>query len=180
MIKVKKLHENAIIPTRSKDGDAGLDLYTLEDAMIKKGETIVIPTGIAIQLPETMEATVRPRSGITLKGCPCEQAYTIQSYSEYSDDIHGVEILYKEIAVQLGTIDSNYTGDVGIIAKRDIEYSCLDVDRRSYNEDAVKIPKHTKLAQLVISPIITEDLTLVDELEETNRGNKGFGSSGIK
>lgn len=68
MIKVKKLKEDAIIPHMSRDGDACYDLYTIRDYDVQAYETVVIPTGIAIELPVEYEAEIRPRSGISLNG----------------------------------------------------------------------------------------------------------------
>jgi dUTP pyrophosphatase len=165
MIKVKKLHEDAIIPKFAKDGDAGRDLYTLKDTIILPNQTKVVPTGIAIQLSKKDEAEVRPRSGISLNGC--KECFKL----EY-DFIDKVEIKTSAspyLWVKHGTIDSNYTGDIGIITYNQENYPVL-------------IPKGTRLAQLVIntSVIDNEDLELVEELNKTNRGDKGFGSTGTK
>lgn len=87
-IQIKKLNDNAIMPTRAHELDSGLDLYVSETTTIKGGETKVIPTGIAVNLPEGTEAQVRPRSGKTLK---------------------------TKLRVALGTIDQTYHKEVGII-----------------------------------------------------------------
>ena len=154
MIKFKKNDVDAIIPKKGKEGDAGFDLFTLNDAIIEPHQTIVIPTGISVQLETNQEATIRPRSGITLKGCEgclCGNTTTKKPY----------------IRVQLGTLDSNYRGDIGIIV---------------YNQEdsRVFIPAKTKLAQMVVSLISTDEVVIVDELDESDRGEKGFGSTGTK
>ena len=87
-IKIKKLHPDAITPTRSHPTDSGLDLYALENTIIPDGETVLVKTGIAVDIPAGYEAQVRPRSGLTLEG---------------------------NIKVNLGTVDASYRGDVGII-----------------------------------------------------------------
>lgn len=84
----KRLNENATIPTKAHATDSGFDLYASEDVIIAPGETAVVPTGIAVQLPEGMEAQVRPRSGVTSK---------------------------TKLRIQLGTIDNGYSGEIGII-----------------------------------------------------------------
>src|SRR5690625_113393 len=84
----KRLDESAIIPTKAHASDSGFDLYALEDTMIEPGETAVVPTGIAVKLPAGYEAQVRPRSGVTAK---------------------------TKLRVQLGTIDNDYRGDIGVI-----------------------------------------------------------------
>lgn len=68
-INIKKLNDNAIIPTRSHQGDAGLDLYACLDrpTTIKSGETVKIPTGLAIAIPEGYFGAVFARSGLATK-----------------------------------------------------------------------------------------------------------------
>ena len=157
-LNIKKLNEEAIIPKYAKDGDVGMDLYTLEDARINAYETKIVKTGIAIQLQDGLEAQIRPRSGISLNGCKgCE--YIESNYAKKHPNPY--------LRVQLGTVDSNYVGDIGII---------------TYNQEAydVLIPKGTRLAQMVIAPVSKVEFTEVCKLENTTRGELGFGSTGIK
>ena len=169
-IKFMKLSANAIVPTYGRIGDAGLDLYAAEDIRIQAGETKVVPTDIAIQLQQGYEAQVRPRSGISLNGAKgCFHVSKVLTFSPIPEE----DMLLKEIKeecspylrVQLGTIDSNYRGNIGIITYNQENYEVL-------------IPKGTKLAQLVVAPVMRADLIEVDKLEESERGEKGFGSSG--
>ncbi|MDY6842677.1 MAG: dUTP diphosphatase [Thermodesulfobacteriota bacterium] len=67
ILKVKKLTKDAIIPSYAHPGDAGLDLFSVEDALLNPGESTSIKTGIAIELPERTEAQIRPKSGLALK-----------------------------------------------------------------------------------------------------------------
>ena len=96
MIKFKKNDTNAVIPKKGKQGDAGFDLFTLNDAIIEPHQTIVIPTGISVQLETNQEATIRPRSGITLKGC--SGCFRVNTKNIKVDCV-------PYIRVQLGTID---------------------------------------------------------------------------
>lgn len=89
-IKFKKVHPEAIIPKFQKDGDAGLDIHTIEDALLKPGQHLLIGTGLQMQIPVGYEAQVRPRSGLALK--------------------NKVTVLNTP-----GTIDAGYRGDVGVI-----------------------------------------------------------------
>ena len=66
-IKIKKLSEDAIIPKYQTSGSSGFDLHALEDIIIKTGETKLIKTGLAFEIPEGFELQVRPRSGLSLK-----------------------------------------------------------------------------------------------------------------
>lgn len=66
-LKIKKLHSNAKLPERAYPGDAGLDLFSIEDLVIKKGERATISTGIAIELPENCTGLIWDRSGLAFK-----------------------------------------------------------------------------------------------------------------
>jgi dUTP pyrophosphatase len=89
-LKVKRLQPAAILPAYAHPGDAGLDLYAAVAVVIEPGESQLIGTGIAIELPPNTEAQVRPRSGLALK--------------------HAVTVLNTP-----GTIDRGYRGEVGVI-----------------------------------------------------------------
>lgn len=89
-LKIRKLTVDAVIPKYAHHGDAGMDLVASVELSIEPGETKLVKTGIAIELPEGYEAQVRPRSGMALK---------------------------KSITVlnTPGTIDAGYRGEVGVI-----------------------------------------------------------------
>jgi dUTP pyrophosphatase len=89
-LKIKLIHEKAVLPCFAHPGDAGLDLFSVERREIPAGESALIPTGIVIQLPEHTEAQIRPRSGLALK--------------------HQVTLLNTP-----GTIDYGYRGEVKVI-----------------------------------------------------------------
>lgn len=153
MIKIKKLTEDAIIPHRSREGDACYDLYTNINYDVKAYDTVVIPTGIAIELPVEYEAEIRPRSGISLNG--------VLAYDVFMGRMDN----FKCTIIQ-GTIDSNYRGEIGIIFRNETMRD-------------ITIKKHTKLAQMKINYVPDVELIEVEELSESNRGENGFGSSGI-
>ena len=144
-LKIKKVRENAKIPTRATVGSAGFDLYACipEPITLKKGDTAVIPTGIAIGLDnKNLCAFVYARSGLAIK--------------------HGIGLLNS-----VGVIDSDYRGEicVGIIKQTDTEYTIQPFER---------------IAQMVIKPVELPELVEVDDLDETDRGAGGFGSTGTK
>lgn len=89
-VKIKQLHENAIIPKYQTTGSAGMDLHSVEDMELWVGETKAIPTGIAISIPDDHEAQIRPRSGLAVN--------------------RQVTVLNSP-----GTIDSDYTGEIKVI-----------------------------------------------------------------
>jgi dUTP pyrophosphatase len=87
----QKLHKDAITPEYKLMGDAGCDLFTIEDVLLKPGDIKLVSTGISIQIPEnSMEAQVRSKSGLALK--------------------HGIVVLNSP-----GTIDSGYRGEIKVI-----------------------------------------------------------------
>jgi len=68
-IRIKKLHEDAMVPryAHGSSEDAGMDLHSVEAVTLGPGETKLVPTGLAIELPAGFEAQIRPRSGLALK-----------------------------------------------------------------------------------------------------------------
>lgn len=139
-IKIKKLNDNATIPTRSHATDAGLDLYASEDVSVSRGT--MVPTGIVIDIPPGFEAQVRPRSGLSVR---------------------------SSLRVTIGTIDSGFVGEINVIAD-----SINVIGSTMYH-----VKKGDKIAQLVLSPIETPVVEVVDEFDsESDRGENGFGSTG--
>ena len=90
ILKIKKFSEKAVVPNYAHEGDAGLDLYSVEELLLEAGERALIHTGIQIELPKNTEAQIRPRSGLALK--------------------HGITTLNSP-----GTIDEGYRGEIGVI-----------------------------------------------------------------
>lgn len=129
------------LPEKKIEGDACLDCYArLENPVkIKIGMRQLIPLGFKIQLPELTEAVIRPRSGLTS----------------------------KSIDVAIGTIDSNYRGEV---------MACIINNSKEH----IEINNGDRICQLAIrrySPVIFD---VVDKLDDSNRGENGFGSTGVK
>lgn len=171
-IPIEKCHADAKVPVYAHSGDAGLDVYTVEDVTIHPGQTVIVPTGLKCALPLGYELQVRPRSGLSVK-------------------------TPLRVANAPGTIDSNYRGEIGIIvtnttpAIKDIQqHPIIDehgkiqyfaVDAILYGEDYT-IPKGTRIAQLVLSEVPSVSFYEVDSVMEvpSERGEKGFGSSGVK
>lgn len=87
-LRFRKLHPDAVLPTRNKADDAGLDLYALGRAVFMPGERRKLPLGIAVEIPKGFEGQIRPRSGLT--------------------DKHG-------LIAQLGTIDASYRGELSCV-----------------------------------------------------------------
>ena len=87
-IKYKRIHPDAKIPSYAHEGDAGMDLYSVEDYVLKPGEKIIVKTGIATEMPEGYFGSIRDRSGLAAR-------YAIH--------------------VLAGVIDCNYRGEIGVV-----------------------------------------------------------------
>lgn len=141
LLKVEKINDKAITPNYANKGDAGLDLYSVEELMLNPGERGLIHTGIKIQLPKDTEAQIRPRSGLALK--------------------HGISLVNAP-----GTIDEGYRGEIGVIVI-------------NHGKEAFKVEEGMKIAQMVVKPVWKVEVEEVSSLSESERGSKGYGSSGI-
>jgi dUTP pyrophosphatase len=129
-----------VIPARAYSGDAGLDLSACERVELGPGERALVPTGLAVAIPEGYAGYVQPRSGLAAK--------------------HGISIVNTP-----GLVDSGYRGELRI--------NLLNTDRR----EAFVVEPGMRIAQLVILPLPEVELVEVDELPDSERGVRGFGSS---
>ena len=139
-VKIKKLKQNAIVPSYAHHNDAGIDFFSCEKYFLKPGERVLVLTGIAIEFSDGYELQIRPRSGLALK--------------------KGIGILNSP-----GTIDAGYRGEIGIILI-------------NYSQENFEINPGDKIAQGVFNKFEKAEIEIVEELNETSRGQKGFGSSG--
>lgn len=165
-IPIETCHPDAKIPTYANIGDAGLDLYAIDDFTINPGETKLIPTGLKVAIPYGYELQVRPKSGRALK-------------------------TKMRVANTPGTIDSGYRDEIGVIIDnieppiKDITYE-FDVNGNInitsiLHGEPYTIGKGEKFAQLVLNEIPKVSFFEVESVLkiEGDRGG-GFGSSGLK
>ena len=139
-LRIKKLREDAVVPARAYDGDAGLDLAACERVELGPGERALVPTGLAVAIPEGYAGFVQPRSGLAAR--------------------HGISIVNTP-----GLVDSGYRGELKVIL---------------LNTDAAEpfvVEPGMRIAQLVVLPVPGLHLVEVEELPESERGVRGFGSS---
>lgn len=142
-IKIKKLKETAVLPTRGSAAAAGYDLYACLDTdsvTIKPNSNVKIGTGLSIAVPDGYFGAIFARSGLAAK-----------------------ENLRPANCV--GVADSDYRGEYIVALHND-----SDTERVVKNGD--------RIAQLVVMPFLSVEFTEVDELDETQRGAGGFGSTG--
>jgi dUTP pyrophosphatase len=141
-IKVKKLRENAILPTYGSAEAAGADLYAcLEaDVTIAPGKTAFIPTGLAMELPRGCAGLIYARSGLACK--------------------RGLAPANK-----VGVVDSDYRGEIIVVL-------------HNHGSVSQTIANGERIAQMIITPVLTPAYVEAEELTDTVRANQGFGSTG--
>ena len=137
-VKFKKLIDYAIPFKYTREGDACMDMYSVEDTTIKPNSTEVVSTGIALEIPIGFEGIVRGRSGLASKG----------------------------IHVHIGTIESSYRGDIGIIIT-------------NTTNKPFPINRGDRIAQFTVKQVNNILMEESEVLSKTERGANGFGSSGI-
>lgn len=150
-IKFKKLSENAIIPTKGREGDACFDLYAAEDTwnVSPLFWTVLVKTDIAMEIPEWYFGKIYTRSGMALKWWSCDW----------------------------GVIDSNYRGNIGVILRHTtVPWNCIKDNSIMLPLNQIK--KGERIAQLAIHKVEDVEFVEVEELSDTNRGDKWYGSSG--
>ena len=139
-LPIQRLRPDAVVPGRAYSGDAGLDLSSCERVELAPGERALVPTGLAVAIPDGYAGFVQPRSGLAAN--------------------HGISIVNTP-----GLVDSGYRGELLI--------NLVNMDKH----EAFLVEPGMRIAQLVILPIPELELVEVDELPESERGVRGFGSS---
>jgi dUTP pyrophosphatase len=139
LMKIKLLDPKAKVPTYAKPGDAGADLYSIEDAYIHGWGQKLIKTGIALEIPNGKVGLVRPRSGLATKA--------------------GIGMNSS------GVIDAGYRGEIM-------------VNLINFNDESYLIRSGDRIAQILFLDVESFNFEVVDELEESDRGSSGHGSTG--
>ena len=163
-IPIELCHPNAKIPAYAKPGDAGMDIYALEDFEVAPGERKIIKTGLKVAIPRGYELQVRPRSGTSVKTA-------------------------LRVANTPGTIDSGYRDEIGVIIEniepkiKDIGYDFDDngniIIKSILHGSVFNVGKGERFAQLVLNEVPSAAFYPVDSVAQIgeNRGG-GFGSTG--
>ena len=141
-MEIKRLDPGLPLPRYAHRGDAGLDLYAATEVTLQPHQRELVPTGIAVAIPEGYAGFVQPRSGLAIR--------------------HGLSLVNTP-----GLIDSHYRGEIKVIA--------VNLDASA----PITISRGDKIAQLVVQPVATVELAEVDVLDATERGESGFGSTGV-
>lgn len=168
-LNIKLLSDNATTPTRAYGVSAGLDIYAAETVVIEPQEKILLATDIAVDIPEGYVGLLTSRSGVSSK---------------------------THLVVETGKIDAGYNGHMKVNIKndsvvlvpnglvtnniKDIKGEMMTTEQKAdFCIGSYVIKKGDKIAQLVIVPIVTTEVNVVEEFDsESERGTNGFGSSG--
>jgi len=89
-VALRRLRPDAVLPRQAYDGDAGVDLSACEASVLEPGERAVIPTGLAVEIPDGYAGFVLPRSGLAAR--------------------HGIGVVNSP-----GLIDSGYRGEIRVV-----------------------------------------------------------------
>lgn len=141
-LPVKRMDPGVSLPSYAHEGDAGLDLCAAADVTLGPFERVLVPTGIAVAIPEGHAGFVQPRSGLAAR----------------------VGLSFVNTP---GLIDSHYRGEIKLVA--------INLDPA----EPITLRRGEKVAQLVIQPVVRAEVVETDELDETARGEGGFGSTGV-
>lgn len=152
IVKIKKLSDAAIVPTKATEGSAAYDLYAPCDIVVRPGRQ-VIDMMFAIELPYGYEAKIESRSGYSSKGFAGYATKTCDSLRRFDCDVLS------------GKVDSDYRNSIGVIVNN--------------RDSAFFITRGQRIAQLTIYSVGVADFVESDELSETGRGIGGFGHSGV-
>ena len=141
-VAVKKLHPRARLPVYGSEFAAGADLCVCldEPVTIAPGQTVMLHTGLAMEIPVGYAGLVYARSGLSIKHGLC-------------------------MANGVSVVDSDYRGE-------------LKVPMVNLGAEAYTIQPGERVAQLCIAPVYTAAFVQADALDETARGEGGFGSTG--
>jgi dUTP pyrophosphatase len=158
-ISVQKISDDIKLPQYAKFGDSGMDVCAAKDIIIKPGETVIVPTGLKVAIPDGYELQVRPRSGLSFN-------------------------TPLRVSNSPGTIDSSYRDELGIIITNtsDIGFVMFDytVSEKGNRYGNYNIKKGDRIAQLVLQEVPE---IIWDEVDDVSiigfNRNGGFGSTGV-
>jgi len=139
-LRIKKLDHRSILPTRGTAQSAGLDLYSIKKHTISGNSIITINTGLSFEIPDGYVGIIKERSGFALQ---------------------------NRVIIKGGVIDSDYRGEIKIIAENVSDYPII-------------LDAGTSIAQILIlelPPVVAVNVDADEELSDTERGVAGFGST---
>ena len=178
-VKIKKVSPDAVIPQYATSGSACFDLTSVEDIYVEAQQNKAVGTGLVFEVPDGYKLSILPRSGISLK-------------------------TPLMVANSPGCCDSDFRGEVKVIirnnsqmyqlTKPNNQYFTVDgrtetmskeeMKEQGYSQSipwpTFKIKKGERIAQGCIEVVQKATFEVVEEVSETDRGEGGMGSTGIK
>ena len=154
-IKYSKLHPHAKEPFRANLSDAGYDLFSTDYVTLEPFQRKLVSTGVNVEIPQGFYGRIAPRSGLACK---------------------------KGIDVMAGVIDSGYRGEIKVLLINlnfegyNLQPNVFETMFGSPNKTEIK--PGDRIAQLIIEKCHTVEWKAMKTLEESQRGEGGFGSSG--
>lgn len=136
-LKVKKIDIDAKLPVYGHKGDAGLDLFSSVDFVLRKGEVYPVPTGIQVEIPRGYVGLIWDKSGVSLQG------------------VHRLA----------GVVDAGYRGEIKVVLV-------------NLGQEPFVIELGMKIAQMLIQPVAEVEVEEIGNLDDSSRGEGGFGSTG--
>lgn len=159
-IKIKKLSNNAVIPTYAHEGDAGMDLTAIDVEYDERHDSFIYHTGLAFEVPAGYVMKLYPRSSIYKTNC--------------------------FMTNHVGIVDSGYRGEVMLIFKNrnfvainPLAYKKYDNTKLYMINEKAPYKVGERIGQLVIEKSIKVVLNQVEELSDSERGTGGHGSTGV-
>ena len=137
---IQKLDSSAKLPEYAHIGDAGMDIYTNEEYILKPNERHLFGTGVKMAIPLGYVALVWDKSGLAVN---------------------------NGIKTMAGVIDEGYRGEIKVLII-------------NLSDQEFKVEKFSKIAQILIQKKETVKIELADNLNDSDRGYDGFGSTGLK
>jgi dUTP pyrophosphatase len=161
---------------RPTPGNVGVDLYTADDIVLLPGQQQIVCTGIALQVPDLSEFQIRPRSGlardfrISITNSPGTGDPSYRGEVKVLLENTSPVVLPGHFAMLLEFLRDNVIEGVEQL---------LDEFYMSLSARTLRLPRGSRFAQLVHASYIIPEYEWVDELETSDRGETGFGNSGV-
>lgn len=162
-VYIEPLSEDFKLPTYAKKGDSGMDVCSTIDVDIYPNQTVIIPVGFKVAIPNGYEIQVRPRSGLSFK-------------------------TPLRVSNSPGTVDAGFRDEIGVIMTNtsntdsDEPYtSSYTIDEKGNKQGIYQIKKGDRIAQIVLQEVPKIKWEVIDDVTKIgqNRGG-GFGSTGTK
>lgn len=151
-VKFKRISSNAKIPVRAKEGDAGYDLFSCQTMFIDPMDRVLVPIGIALEIPEGYYGRIAPRSGLAVKS--------------------GIDVL-------AGVVDSGYRDEIKVVLiNLNMPKTPTAMSNVFGNKDRFLVKQGERIAQLIIEKCHKVDFIEQGSLSDSERNEGGFGSSG--